>query len=159
MQLNKKTLTGLAALGGVAVLGVPRIASATVSDLDAADEMPWIVEDYSYPGAAEIEATRGIKLIKGDGGIVLADCDGDTDLISVESIGREWFCFQARRDNGWLSLRLDRVFLIGAGGQDVSAKVVANGTEQDVQIPEGELRPIGIGDPNYGVLLELRTTP
>lgn len=114
------------------------------------------VEDFRYPGAESIE---DIELIRGDGRIMLATCNGDPQLITVESVGRSVYCFRVKGDTGWLSLRLDRVFLVGSGDQVVAATVTTNGEQQTVVVPEGEVRPTGTTDPNFAVLLELRASP
>jgi hypothetical protein len=115
-----------------------------------------IIEDFRYPGAESIE---DIELIRGDGRIMLVECTDDPALITVESVGREVFCFRVTGDTGWLSLRLDRVFLVGAGDQTVAATITANGAQETVTVPEGQVRPTGTTDPDFAVLLELRATP
>lgn len=115
------------------------------------------MEDYSYPGAAKIEAERGIKLISGDGRIMLSDCDGNPDLIKVEALTED-VCFAVKGDTGWLSLRLDAVFLVAAGDQDVA--VTVEGMSAPISVPEGKFRPIQAVDPaRRGVVLEIRATP
>ncbi|PYC69224.1 hypothetical protein C7C45_16140 [Micromonospora arborensis] len=121
--------------------------------------MPSLVEDFSYPGAAAIKQSRDIELIKGDGRITLVDCTDNPALIRVESLLRTDFCFAVKDDTGWLSLRLDGVFFIHSGDQKVAAKVAANGVEETINIRENSLEPVGVGDPDFGVLLELRATP
>ncbi|BCJ56720.1 hypothetical protein Jiend_01420 [Micromonospora endophytica] len=61
--------------GGGAVL-LASAAAVVVGQIpsSAEDTPPSIVEDFSYPGNAEILSSSGIKLIKGDGRIMLADC-------------------------------------------------------------------------------------
>jgi hypothetical protein len=147
----------IVALAGVAALAVPAVASA-VQAQSAAEEMPSLVEDYSYPGAEAIQQAREIELIKGDGRLMLVDCTGDPGQLVVESIGRLKYCFALSGASGWLSLRLDQVFLIGAGEQSVQATVTAKGVQETVSVPEGGTRPVGTSDPNFGVLLELRAT-
>ncbi|GAA2859831.1 trypsin-like serine protease [Nonomuraea rubra] len=115
-----------------------------------------VVEDFRYPGAESID---DIELIRGDGRITLAECTDDPQLITVESVGRSKFCFRVKGDTGWLSLRLDAVFLVGSGDQEVEATITANGEEQTVVVPEGEIRPTGTTDPDFAVLLELRASP
>ncbi|MFG1948661.1 S1 family peptidase [Nonomuraea sp. NPDC048826] len=114
------------------------------------------VEDFRYPGAESID---DIELIRGDGRITLVECTTDPQLITVESVGRSKFCFRVKGDTGWLSLRLDAVFLVGAGDQVVEATITANGEEETVVVPEGQVRPTGATDPNFAVLLELRASP
>lgn len=152
----RKSMIG--ALGVVLAVATPAAAAMLGShEAVAADAASSLVEDYSYPGA---DAIPDITLIKGDGRITLVECDsGKPDLITVESIGRAVYCFSVRGDSGWLSLRLDRVFIIGAGDQEVAAKVTADGVTETVTVAEGKLEPIGVTDPDFGVLLELRATP
>ncbi|MFB4285810.1 trypsin-like serine protease [Nonomuraea sp. MTCD27] len=115
-----------------------------------------VVEDFRYPGAESIEE---IELIRGDGRITLVECTTDPQLITVESVGRSKFCFRVKGDTGWLSLRLDSVFLVGSGDQVVEATITADGEEQTVVVPEGQVRPTGTTDPDFAVLLELRASP
>ncbi|MDG4779046.1 hypothetical protein O7614_05220 [Micromonospora sp. WMMD961] len=147
----------LAALGVTAAVAVP--VALSIGPANAAEEMPSLVEDFSYPGAAAIEQARDIELIKGDGRITLVDCTTNPELIRVESLLRTDFCFLVKGDTGWLSLRLDGVFLIHSGDQRVAAKVAANGTEETINIRENQVESVGIGDPDFGVLLEIRATP
>ncbi len=147
-----KRLTALAAVAAAGLLIVP--ASAAMAE-DNAEQPPSLVEDFSYPGAAAI---ADIELLRGDGKITRAECTGDTSMIVVESIARQNFCFRVTGAGGWLTLRLDRVFIVQAGAQTVEATITSNGEEETVVVPEGELRPTGTTDPNFAVLLELRAT-
>ncbi|MDG4807731.1 hypothetical protein O7634_13315 [Micromonospora sp. WMMD1120] len=155
--MNKTAVLALVTLGAAAAVAVP--VALYAGPADAAEEPPSLVEDFSYPGAAAIKQSRDIELIKGDGRITLVDCTDNPELIRVESLLRTDFCFSVKGDSGWLSLRLDGVFLIHSGDQKVAAKVAANGVEETVNIRENSIQQVGIGDPDFGVLLELRATP
>ena len=77
-------------LSATAVLGMAGAttllpSTAAVSAFAQNDEPPPVVEDYTYPGAAAILAQRGIKLIKGNGGIRYADCASGGGQVKVES--------------------------------------------------------------------------
>lgn len=155
--MHKTPMLAVLALGAAAAVAVPVALSA--GPAGAAEEVPSLVEDFSYPGAAAIKQSRDIELVKGDGRITLVDCTDNPELIRVESLLRTDFCFLVKGSTGWLSLRLDGVFLIHSGDQKVAAKVAANGVEETINIRENSVQPVGIGDPDFGVLLELRATP
>ena len=86
-----------------------------------------IVEDFAYPGAADILATRNVRLISGDGHIVLADCA----TVPVDNIGviKVWttepagtggagqVCFQVTAAAGRLDLEVPGVYEIRGDGQ------------------------------------------
>lgn len=153
MRLKNRSI----ALAAVVVAGAAAVVLPSVAFAEDPATMPSLVEDYSYPGAAQIKETRGIELFRGDGRITLADCTSDANLIRVESLTED-VCFAVQGDTGWLSLRLEAVFLVGAGDQDVS--VTVEGMTNAVEVPEGTTRPIMAVDPaRKGVVLELRAAP
>lgn len=148
-------------------------AAVIVSQLPSAaeDTPPSIVEDYAYPGAAQVLAQRGIKLIKGDGHIVLTDC-GSTphnppaDLILVQSNdltlpGGTNFCFKASGASGLLTMEIPQVyFLRGDGTRTIAAKVEVKDDPTVVEVEEvlpREWQPVGVGqDRGDATILELR---
>jgi hypothetical protein len=148
-----------AALIGIGVLATAGAAIApAVAFADSPSDAPSsLVEDYKYPGAAAIEAAGGPKLISGDGHIQLADCDGNPDLVKMETLLDD-VCFAVQGDTGWLSLRVDAVFLVGAGDQDVAVSV--EGMTAPILVPEGNSRPVQAVDPaRRGLVVEIRATP
>ena len=145
------------ALAGLGVSAVAAGVAIPAMAASAADAPSSLVEDYNYPGAAAIEAERGFKLISGDGHIMLADCDGGAEQIRVETLVED-VCFAVDGDTGWLSLRLDAVFLVNAGDQDVAVSV--EGMSAPIEVPEGTYRPIQAVDPAHrGLVVEIRATP
>ncbi|MFJ9209556.1 hypothetical protein [Streptomyces sp. NPDC102264] len=131
-----------------------------------AGEPPFAIEDYSYPGAATIEATRGIRLKKGDGHILLADCDLTARQIRVltvkdENVGRdETYCFRATAKSGYLTLELPRVFYLETADHPISAKLTADGKTQTVNVGKVDFQSVGEGTVGgaQSVLVELRVT-
>lgn len=129
----------------------------------AADESlpPLAVEDFEYPGKAKILEERGITLHRGDGHIVLADCDDSANQIQVwtrqSSDGR--FCFRATTTTGYLSLEVSEVFALQTEARAVRAELSAEGESQTVDVAKGEFKGVGegVGD-GPSVLLELRVT-
>jgi len=150
-------LLALAAATGIAVSAAPIGHPAEAEPATDSEPTP-IVEDYAYPGAAEIERTEGIRLLRGDGRILLAKCDaGNADLIKVESIARGDFCFAVKGTAGRLDLWVQGVFLVGAGARNVA--VTVEGLETPIEVPSGAARPVLAADPaKAGVVVGLRAS-
>ncbi|MFC9622228.1 hypothetical protein ACFTXM_20270 [Streptomyces sp. NPDC056930] len=127
---------------------------------------PAAVEDYSYPGAAGIEATRGIKLKKGDGHILLAECDQSASQITVltvkdDSANRDGtYCFRVTAKTGYLTLELPRVFALETADHPLSADLTAEGKTQTVVVPKDGFESVGEGTVGgaRSVLVEIRVT-
>jgi hypothetical protein len=124
------------------------------------------VEDFNYPGAADILTTRGIELKRGDGHIVLAECDTALDQIRVYSVAddavdREGsYCFRATAKTGYLTLELPRVFALETGAHPISADLTANGATTTVAVPKDGFESVGEGTVGgaRSVLVEIRVT-
>lgn len=152
------SLAAAAAVAGIAAVAAVGPMAAAAKEQHLAAEPRTLVEDFSYPGAAAIEAAGGPKLIGGDGRITYVEqCDdSDPTLIKLETLTND-VCFAVKGDTGWLSLRVEAVFLLSAGDQDVAAKV--EGLDKVVQVPEGTLQPVRAVDPTRrGVVVELRAS-
>ncbi|MFJ6384895.1 hypothetical protein ACIQI7_33405 [Kitasatospora sp. NPDC092039] len=145
-----------------ATLGVTALASAdgTPADNSAA---PPAVEDFMHPGAAPFP---NVKLLRGDGHIVLSDCAVD-DQISVlswdlpNSSGNR-ICFRATSSTGYLAVEVPNVFRIRTDDYSINAKLTSDGVSQSVDIAKGTAVPVGIGSGSGSgkpaTLLELRVT-
>jgi len=158
---------------GVAGVGVAAIGRSTPARAAAAnDQQPSIVEDYSYPGADQVLATRGVKLIKGDGHIMLADCGADpnhaaADLIIAQSLAHGPdgnyinACFRTTGASGYLSMELSQVYVIRGNNRSTVKATVSlasnpSTTETD-QVDPGEWQGVGVGaNKPDATLLELR---
>ncbi|MFI0242972.1 hypothetical protein [Streptomyces sp. NPDC016845] len=124
------------------------------------------MEDFSYPSAASILANKGIRLIRGDGKLVLADCDDNAQQIRVltkadPSVNRAGtYCFAAKASSGYLSLELPRVFYFETTDRPISADLTADGKTTTVDVAKDSFKPVGEGVVNgaHSTLVELRVT-
>ncbi|MEW2169710.1 hypothetical protein AB0935_07090 [Streptomyces sp. NPDC007027] len=173
MAYRARALFVSGVIGALAVLvGVPLAfasqASVTSAPTAGADTLPSTVEDFSYPGAADILATKGIKLKKGDGRVLLTDCEPNADQIVVRTVadaevGRaDNYCFRTTAKTGYLTLELPRVFMIEllASEHPISADLTANNETTTVDVEAGGFASVGegqIGGPR-SVLVEIRVT-
>ncbi|MGN9764296.1 hypothetical protein ACTMS2_03910 [Micromonospora sp. SD12] len=153
-------VTGLVA--GVAVAGGMTLVSGAASAA-LEDAPPSIEEDFSYPGAAQIEASDGIKLIKGDGKIIFAECvTGATNQIIVRSYAKlSGYCFTVKGAPGYLTLEISDVYQIRGDSHTASARVSVDGETQTVALPKNGWVGVGVGEDDTlppAVLLELRVT-
>lgn len=159
---SKKWLAGvagaaLAATAGVIVTVYPAMAKAETQESQS------LVEDFSYPGAAQIFAAQNVKLISGDGKIMIADCgnppNADITFIYVYTSdlsvnGGDPVCFRVLGTPGVLTMEVPAVFEIrgdgrvpGSGdGHDVTAMVRPQGGQPTtIQLDSDGSTPIGIG--------------
>jgi len=164
-------------LGGGVLAGSQSAFSASTAT--AMDTPPSIVEDYTYPGAAQILAQYNVKLISGDGGILFADCatppTGDIGLIQVHTTerigpnGQGVLCFRVAKPSGHLEMEVPGVYEIHGDGQRAGTghKTTAIVRTDAGQLPPVTVNPsgstqVGIGaDPNNPptTLLQLTVTP
>ncbi|MFI1952911.1 S1 family peptidase [Streptomyces xinghaiensis] len=120
------------------------------------------MEDFAYPNAAEIRAEKGIALHRGDGRLLLADCDGSSDQVQVwtRQTADGKYCFRALADSGYVTLEVPDVYALQTADHPVSADLTANGETETVDVAKDEFR--GVGEGNGGdptVLVELRAHP
>ncbi len=130
----------------------------------AEDPQPDLVENFDYPGAAEIEAERGIKLKKGDGHILFVQCADGQNQLKVESTAfaspKNLFCFKVVGASGHITMELEEAYLVH--GNDYN--VVAKWTAEDGTVHSTTLRknaPTGIGEGVTGTpgsLIEFNAT-
>jgi hypothetical protein len=174
--------TGLVAVG--AVVGVTQLAAGasrsqvTQVDPPTEDNGGSIVEDGSYPNAAAIEASQHIKLISGDGHILLADCAtppvNDIGVIKVWTTdqigpdGQGLICFKVTASTGLLNLNVPAVYEIRGDGQKTgtghkaTAVVTTDaGAQTTVTVNPSGSTQVGVGtDPSADptTLLQLKVT-
>jgi len=158
-------MLGFGVLGGAAALAFGAVAVVGGGSTALADDpQPELVENFEYPGAAAIEAARGIKLKKGDGHILFVDCAQNANQLQVESTafpaGRNLFCFKIVGDKGNITMELAEAFLVH--GNDYN--VVATWTDENGKVHNTPLRknnPTGIGEGvtgQPGSLIEFNAT-
>ncbi|WP_250006463.1 hypothetical protein [Actinoplanes sp. M2I2] len=157
MSAVNRRLIGLAAGIGAAlaiVAGVAAGVPAMAADEDPAPQS--LVEDFAYPGA---ERYTDIKLIRGDGKIMLVDCGAGRTSAEVWSYTRpEPFCFEFLGDTGYVALELAEAYGVRNYENFVmSAKVTVDDVTKTVEVPEDDWKGVGVGNSeNQAVLLELR---
>ncbi|UOX87675.1 hypothetical protein MUY14_39145 [Amycolatopsis sp. FBCC-B4732] len=151
------------AFGAVVLTAAALVAGPTVATAAADDTPPPIVEDYDYPGADQIFAEHGIRLLKGDGHILFTDCATSGNRIEVWSRTNDaTFCFHVTANKGYLSLDLAKVYLIKADDHSLKATMLVKGTPKVVDIEKNSWTSVGEGaDPQNGPssLLELNSGP
>jgi hypothetical protein len=128
-------------------------------------------------GAAQILAQQNVRLVSGDGHILLTDCAtppvGDIGLVKVyttdEQIGADGIgrvCFKVTAPSGLLNLEVPGVYEIRGDGQrtgtghEVTAQLRSDeGEEITVDVdPDGSTQ-VGLGtDPNASPTMLLRLT-
>ncbi|MFD8914349.1 hypothetical protein [Streptomyces sp. NPDC059575] len=151
--------------GAVTLLGGLAWTAAADGDPNPA-QPPYAVEDFAYPGADAIKVQKGIELKRGDGHIVLVDCDPAADQIRVltvkdSSVGRQdTYCFRATAKSGFLTMQLPRVFGLEAADHPISADLTAAGTTTTVDVEKDGFKSVGEGTVGgaQSVLVEIRVT-
>ncbi|MFJ6720980.1 MULTISPECIES: hypothetical protein [unclassified Streptomyces] len=119
-----------------------------------------------YPNSAAILAKEGIKLVRGDGGITLAECGISASQVRVYSYEdsatkrKPMYCFNVGSQTGRVTFELDRVFALDAGAHPVSAKLVSSAATTTVDV--GKNRYASVAEEPLGatghVVVELRAT-
>ncbi|MFF1907331.1 hypothetical protein [Kitasatospora sp. NPDC058218] len=138
----------------------PTAASADPAPADDPTPPP-AVEDFSYPGASPFP---NLKLLRGDGHILLADCNTATQIqlwsrAVPSSSGGPSVCFRVNGTAGYLALELPQTFLIQTADRAVRASLTADGVAQTVDVPKGGITGVGEGvGQKPTVLVELRVT-
>ncbi|MFD5362962.1 hypothetical protein ACFWJ2_26715 [Streptomyces tendae] len=135
-------------------------ARATVS---AADDAPgYAVEDFNYPQADKILEEKGLRLKRGDGHIVLADCKSGTNQLEVwsyESV--EAICFNVSGNSGWLTLEIPSVFGIRGNDFNTQVDMTTEGEEKSFDVEKNLWTAVGQTADEEGrdfALLEIRTS-
>ncbi|MFF2542798.1 hypothetical protein ACFVUY_09545 [Kitasatospora sp. NPDC058063] len=161
--MNPRIIRWIAAgaVAASATLTASALASADVAPADNSSAPP-AVEDFNYPGPSPFP---NVNLLRGDGHILLADCNVDAQIrvISMElpaDKGNQ-ICFRATANTGYLAVEVPNVIHIRAEQHPVSAKVTAEGVSRTVEIAKNDGASIGMGSSTNRVpttLLELRVT-
>jgi hypothetical protein len=142
---------------GVAVLAaVGGVVAITATSGSAADAPGSLVEDFSYPDAAGILAQHGLKLFKGDGGIMFDsahtfdESQCATGLIQVEktldvSPYGMYYCFRTIGSKGVLTLEIPGTFGVRGGSEAIQVKA---------KLPDGTVLPTYDVPANQPVAIE-----
>ncbi|MFE5794225.1 hypothetical protein ACFQ8C_16815 [Streptomyces sp. NPDC056503] len=140
----------------------PQAATASVMTAETATEMPGMVEDFNYPDAARILQDTKLKLLRGDGHILVATCGETADQITIwsrTSDKEDKFCFRATAATGFLTLEVPEVFALQTTDRSISADLTAEGKAQTVNVGKDKMVGVGegLGDAPT-TLVELRIT-
>ncbi|GHC53868.1 secreted protein [Streptomyces cinnamoneus] len=160
----RKTLLAGIAVAATAVVGVSTLTTANAAPQPGAESEipPYAVEDFAYPNADAILKEKGIKLVQGDGHIMLADCAASTDIQVMTTQSKDFkYCFKVTGKSGYLALEIPSVYGVQTEDHPVKATVkAADGPAQSVDVPKGQLKGVGEGVPGGQptVLVELRVT-
>ncbi|MFF8291661.1 hypothetical protein ACF068_20850 [Streptomyces sp. NPDC016309] len=146
-------------VGGISAFGAVSAAPQKAEPAAAAD-LPWVVEDFSYPGAAQIEQNQQIMLRRGDGHITLTTCEGTPDILVKSRTGQKSYCFDVNAARGYLALELPDVFGLWTEDHPVQATVTADGKKTTVEAAANGYKALGEGVDKgpRSVLVELRVT-
>ncbi len=142
MRIFRRTLL-VAAAAAVALAGGTIAAVSATGQESATDDQPSIVEDFTYPGAAQIQASDKVELLSGDGHIVYTDCPSGPDTVGLIMVrttdlvgpaGDGKVCFHVLGRSGYLTMKIPAVYSIrGDGlqagqGHKLKATLTTNGT-------------------------------
>ncbi|OAP28442.1 hypothetical protein A4R44_00230 [Amycolatopsis sp. M39] len=98
-----------------------------LSGIAAADDAPSpIVEGFDYPGADQIYAQYHLRLLKGDGHILFADCASGGTLVKVWSraAANDFFRFRITGESGYLTMDVPDVYAVTGDQHRLKATVV-----------------------------------
>ncbi|WP_181442571.1 FG-GAP-like repeat-containing protein [Streptomyces tateyamensis] len=140
---------------------LPALAGLTTAATAAEPVPPTAVEDFSYPGAAQILAGQNITLKSGDGHIVLADCASGSGLVQLYSraANPSEVCFKITGPTGYLALEIPQVYNIKGDDHAIKATLNTAGTVSSVDINKNAWTPVGEGSATSdATLLELNAT-
>jgi hypothetical protein len=160
MRFSVLLLTGLVAVGVAASVGT--LAAAQSGAQPQASSQSSLVEDYSYPGAAGIQASDGVVLVSGDGHILYADCAtaptnnvGVIKVYSSNGVGPNHdglMCFKVTGSTGHIAMEIPAVYEIhgdgtapNSGHQATADLTTDTGTHTTVTVNPSGSTPVGIG--------------
>jgi len=177
MHIGKSGIGAVSAAATIAAFSLWTGLASADNAHSAADQPGPLVEDYSYPGAADIQQKYNVVLTSGDGHIVFADCatppDGNVGVLqirSTETVGKDGLvCFKVLGATGRLSLKIPAVFEIrgdgrvAGSGHKMKADLTTDaGQHSTVDVGGFGSVPVGIGaNPNNAptTLLQLTVNP
>ncbi|MFJ8967548.1 MULTISPECIES: hypothetical protein [Streptomyces] len=149
--------TGLAV--AATTLGVAQADPTNDSRQVSAAGVTSVVEDFTYPNAAQIEEETGAVLKRGDGRLVFMACDGSEDINIESAHGQLFFCFRLIAKPAFLALEIPKAYGIWTTDDPVKATIQkVDGTSIEVDAPAGTFTGYGEagGDRERTTLIELR---
>ncbi|MET9881326.1 hypothetical protein ABZZ36_43175 [Actinacidiphila glaucinigra] len=142
-------------------LGVARADDRNNTTLAAEADMPYAIEDFTYPDAQKIAEETGAVLKRGDGHLLFTTCDGSEDILIMSRHGQKDFCFDATTKPAYLALEIPQAYGIWTSAYPVKTTVKEDdGTTTVINAPANDFTGYGEagadGDPT--MLIELRIT-
>ncbi|MEU6055840.1 hypothetical protein ABZ829_36105 [Streptomyces xanthochromogenes] len=123
---------------------------------------PSTVEDFNYPGADRILADKGIKLLRGDGHIVLADCGTTANEVQVRQRRQSKpICFAVHGNGGYLTLDMPKVYGVRGNSFTTEIDMTVDGTTTSYDIDKNLWTNVGeTADPDERdhALVEIRSS-
>jgi hypothetical protein len=155
-------VSAVTALAGISTLAVATAAPQTRAAAADETEPPYVVEDFTYPGADQVLAQKGIVLRSGDGHILLADCSADHQItVWTRQNAEGRYCFRVIGSTGSLTLEVRDVHAVQTEERAVRASLTSNGKTTSVDVAKDDYKPVGEGDiknPVPAVLVEIKVT-
>ncbi|MGW2349703.1 hypothetical protein [Actinacidiphila glaucinigra] len=135
--------------------------STAASATTTASEMPHAIEDFDYPGAAQIQEETGALLKRGDGHLLMRTCDGSEDILIMSRTGQKDFCFDVTAKPAFLTLEIPQAYGIWTSADPVKTTIREDdGTTTVINAPANDFTGYGesgaSGNPT--MLIELRVT-
>ncbi|MFH9355361.1 hypothetical protein [Kitasatospora sp. NPDC017646] len=126
-----------------AALGSTAVAATDPAPADSTPPPP-AVEDFTYPLDSPYPV---LKLLRGDGHIMLADCHTVTQIqiwsrALPQSTG-EQICFRVSGATGYLALQLPETTIIQTADRSVQASLTTDGATTPVSIPKNTMQNVG----------------
>ncbi|MFG2996850.1 hypothetical protein [Streptomyces sp. NPDC048340] len=153
-------MTGAVAATSYASTGSP--ANGARQAAERSSEMPpTAVEDFSYPDAERILKEKDLKLKRGDGNIVLAECSSDPGQLKFIARNREDFCFKVTGSTGYLSLEVPSVGGVQSGDYRAKVEMQVGEEQKSFDVPKNSWTGIGENADPSGrehMLLEIRAS-
>lgn len=127
------------------------------------DDLPFVVEDFNYPGADRILVEWGVELMRGDGHIVLVECSSGSNLLRISARGLPRgleVCFRTTGTDGFLTLEIPLVFgVITNDSSNTHVELISDQGAAEYDIPANQVRAVGESAGNGdSTLLEIRVT-
>ncbi|MGO4462611.1 hypothetical protein AB4039_35790 [Streptomyces sp. M-16] len=156
--VRKLLLVGLAAAiaGTTTVLSVAEAAPTTATT----GEMPYAIEDFSYPNAAKIKEDTKQQLIlkRGNGNLLYIPCTGSEDIKIESTAGQAYYCFDIKAKPAYVELELPSAYGIWTKADPVHVTIEADGKSTSLDAPANRFTGYGEAGANGTVstLIELR---
>ncbi|MFE4857065.1 hypothetical protein [Streptomyces sp. NPDC056670] len=133
--------------GAVLIAGAANAANradgSRTSAVSATEQPPSAVEDFTYPSADKILKEKNLKLKRGNGKIVLADCKSEPNLLKFVARDRDDFCFKVTGDQGYLSLEVPSVGGVQSNGYATKINMTVDGQRKSFDIPKNSWKGVG----------------